>query len=138
MQDPNLGLWDPQPGTCFQACPCEAIVGLTDHFDMFEKGETFGVPKKHCCWVSGVCCIVMTAQGPLAPCFWIHLARLRVKTAKKFGFEESFGKACCMSFAPGISINQIMREFVLRGAWPAAKKMDAATPAPGAVAITRN
>ena len=114
--------WTEQPSTGFQACPCEAIVTLTDQLGMFEKGETCGVSKGACYAVSCVGCVVMTAQAPLACCFWCHLAKLRIKTAEKFGFKpESMTTAMMMSFAPGISVTQITREWILRGAYPGAK-----------------
>ena len=71
---------------------------------------------------SGICCVWQNVSG-IPFCFlpW-ELAKMRARAAEKMGIPpSSFAQNLSVSCAPGLVVNQVHREMLIRGVHPKAK-----------------
>ena len=76
-----------------------------------------------------ICCMWQQVQG-VPFCFlpW-YLAKMRRRAAAKMGIKQSsFAYNLWLSFAPGLVINQVHREMLIRGVHPKAKPAGSGQP----------
>ena len=117
-------------------CPCRLAVDEFEWVGMFEDGSS-PCPKERCCMWTCICCMWQQVQGfPLCFLPW-YLAKMRMRAAAKLGIPpSSFAYNLWLSFAPGLVINQVHREMLIRGMHPKAKPAGGAG-GPAGVAMER-